>query len=126
MNAIVNLDQNEVEKLQKTFDEYITSKTCDALSTLFSEPIRHKINTVEQGVSKFQNIKFPSDEIKMCGVRLNGKGDTHIEICFTIKLKHAKKIASDNKMNYFENLCIKQEYQKIFEKMNPVFPVLKK
>ena len=30
----------------------------------------------------------------MCGVRLNGKGDTHIEICFTIKLKHAKKIAA--------------------------------
>ena len=103
MNAIVKLDQNEVEKLQKTFDEYITSKTCDALSTLFSEPIKHKINTVEQGVSKFQNIKFPSDEIKMCGVRLNGKGDTHIEICYTIKLKHAKKIAA--KLLCEEDVC---------------------
>jgi chemotaxis protein CheC len=30
----------------------------------------------------------------MCGVRINGKGDTHIEICYTIKLKHAKKIAA--------------------------------
>ena len=45
---------------------------------------------------------------------------------YGIKHEEAKKIASDNKMNYFENLCIKQEYQKIFEKMNPVFPVLKK
>ena len=94
MNTIVKLDQNEVEKLEKTFDDYITSKTCDALSTLFSEPVTHKINSIEQGVSKFQNIKFPSDEIKMCGVRLNGKGDTHIEICYTMKLKHAKKIAA--------------------------------
>jgi len=40
--------------------------------------------------------------------------------------KLMQKIASENNMNYFENLCIKQEYQKIFEKMNPVFPVLKK
>ena len=40
--------------------------------------------------------------------------------------KLMQKIASENNMNYIENLCIKQEYQKIFEKMNPVFPVLKK
>ena len=30
----------------------------------------------------------------MCAVRLNGKGDTHIEILYTIKEKHAKKIAA--------------------------------
>ena len=103
MNAIVKLERSEVEKLQKTIDEYITNKTCDALSALFSEPITHKINSVEQGVSKFQSIKFPSDEIKMCGVRLNGKGDMHIEICYTIKLKHAKKIAA--KLLCEDNIC---------------------
>ena len=103
MNAITKLDQNEVEKLEKTFDEYITSKTCDALSTLFSEPIKHKINVIEEGITKFQNIQFPSDEIKMCGVRLNGKGDTHIEICYTMKLKHAKKIAA--KLLCEDNIC---------------------
>lgn len=30
----------------------------------------------------------------MCAVRLNGKGDTHIEILYTIKEKHARKIAA--------------------------------
>ena len=94
MNAITKLEQKEVENLEKTFEQYITSKTCDALSTLFGEPIKHKINVIEEGITKFQNIKFPSDEIRMCGVRLNGKGDTHIEICYTMKLKHAKKIAA--------------------------------
>ena len=90
MNAITKLDEKEVEKLEKTFDQYITDKTCDALSTLFSEPIKHRVNVIEEGITKFQNIEFPSDEIKMCGVRLNGKGDTHLEICYTMKLKHAK------------------------------------
>ena len=44
---------------------------------------------------------------------------------YGIQHKEAKKIASDANINYFENLCIKQEYQKIFKKMSPVFPVLK-
>ena len=44
---------------------------------------------------------------------------------YGIPHEEAKKIASDANINYFENLCIKQEYQKIFKKMSPVFPVLK-
>ena len=44
---------------------------------------------------------------------------------YGIQHEKAKKIASDANINYFENLCIKQEYQKIFKKMSPVFPVLK-
>ena len=37
----------------------------------------------------------------------------------------SKKIAEDAKVKYIENKCIKQEYQKLFEKSNPVFPVLR-
>ena len=44
---------------------------------------------------------------------------------YGIQHEEAKKIASHANINYFENLCIKQEYQKIFKKMSPVFPVLK-
>ena len=44
---------------------------------------------------------------------------------YGIQHEEAKKIANDANINYFENLCIKQEYQKIFKKMSPVFPVLK-
>ena len=44
---------------------------------------------------------------------------------YGIQHEEAKKIASAANINYFENLCIKQEYQKIFKKMSPVFPVLK-
>ena len=44
---------------------------------------------------------------------------------YGIQHEEAKKIANDANINYFENLCIKQEYQKIFKKMSPVFPILR-
>lgn len=94
MKTVSQLDTNEIEELSKTFDQYLASKTSSALSTLFSEPIKHKIKILDGGLSKIKEIQIPKDEIMMCGVRLNGKGDTHIEICYTMKLKHAKKIAA--------------------------------
>ena len=44
---------------------------------------------------------------------------------YGIQNEEAKKIAEDAKIQYIENKCIKQEYQKLFEKSNPVFPVLR-
>ena len=44
---------------------------------------------------------------------------------YGIQNEEAKKISIDEKLQYIENKCIKQEYQKLFEKSNPVFPVLK-
>ena len=45
---------------------------------------------------------------------------------YGIQNEDAKKIAQDSEVQYIENKCIKQEYQKLFQKSNPVFPVLKK
>ena len=44
---------------------------------------------------------------------------------YGIQNAEAKKIAEDANIQYVSNLCIKQEYQKLFQKANPVFPVLK-
>ena len=44
---------------------------------------------------------------------------------YGIQHEEAKKISEDAKVQYIENKCIKQEYQKLFEKSNPVFPVLR-
>jgi len=44
---------------------------------------------------------------------------------YGIQNDEAKKIAEDSNIQYVSNLCIKQEYQKIFQKANPVFPALK-
>ena len=45
---------------------------------------------------------------------------------YGIQNDEAKKIVEDANIQYVSNLCIKQEYQKLFQKANPVFPVLKK
>ncbi len=44
---------------------------------------------------------------------------------YGIQNEEAKKIAENAKIKYVSNKCIKQEYQKLFQKANPVFPVLK-
>ena len=72
------------------------------------------------------DIFRPSSETPEIAKQAVQIGAKTLWLQYGIKHEETKKIALENNMNYFENLCIKQEYQKIFEKMNPVFPVLKK
>ena len=44
---------------------------------------------------------------------------------YGIKHEETKKISEEGSIKYIENKCIKQEYQKLFLKSNPVFPVIK-
>ena len=44
---------------------------------------------------------------------------------YGIKSDEAKQIVESKNINYVSNKCIKQEYQRLFLKVNPVFPALK-
>ena len=44
---------------------------------------------------------------------------------YGIHNEEAEKIAYQAKIKFISNKCIKQEYQRLFLKSNPVFPVLK-
>ena len=44
---------------------------------------------------------------------------------YGIQNEETKKIAEKANMQYVSNRCIKQEYQRLFQKVNPVFPALK-
>ena len=44
---------------------------------------------------------------------------------YGIQNEEAKKISEEADVKYIDNKCIKQEYQKLFQKSNPVFPLLK-
>ncbi len=44
---------------------------------------------------------------------------------YGIQNDEAKKIVESEKITYISNKCIKQEYQRLFLKVNPVFPALK-
>lgn len=88
------LQDTEIQKLTGAFDDFITKKTCNALSILLDEPIEHKLSMLENDMYSVENSCLPSNEIKMCSVRLNCKGDLHIELLYTTKLDHGVKIAS--------------------------------
>ena len=45
---------------------------------------------------------------------------------YGIENQEAKKIVESKKITYISNKCIKQEYQRLFLKVNPVFPALLK
>ena len=45
---------------------------------------------------------------------------------YGIENDEAKKIVESKNITYISNKCIKQEYQKLFLKISPVFPALKK
>ena len=45
---------------------------------------------------------------------------------YGIQNDEAKKIVESKNISYIANKCIKQEYQRLFLKVNPVFPALKK
>ena len=88
----------------------------------------------EKYFSKLEDIKIPIDIVNIFrpsnetpdlaneAVKINAKV---LWLQYGIKNDAAEKIALDAKMKYISNRCIKQEYQKIFKKMSPVFPVLK-
>ena len=94
MDKTSNLKPKEIETFSKIINEYIASQTSSSLSTLLSEPINYKVMVLDKRFFNPGNIKLSSDELQMCGVKLVGKGDIHIEICYAIKMKHAKKIIS--------------------------------
>ena len=85
-------------------------------------------------VSKLSDIKIPIDivdvfrpsketpEIAEQAVKIGAKA---LWLQYGIESQQAQKIAELANMDYVANRCIKQEYQRLFLKMNPVFPVLK-
>ena len=91
--AITQLQLKEKERLSDIFNSYIVSKTSSVVSTMLGEDFKHKIQILENGVSKIKAIQLSPEEIKFCAVHLKGEGDTNIGILYTMKEKYAKKIA---------------------------------
>ena len=85
-------------------------------------------------VSKLDDIKIPvvivdvfgpSKEAPMIAEECIKIGAKVFWLQYGIQNDEAKKIVEPKKIFYISNKCIKQEYQKLFLKVNPVFPALK-
>jgi len=70
------------------------------------------------------NIFRPSKETPGIARQAVKIGAKVLWLQFGIQNKEAQEIAGSANIIYIANRCIKQEYQKVFLKMRPVFPVL--
>ena len=88
------------------------------------EKVVEKIEDIAEQVD-IVNVFRPSKEAPMFAeqaVKINTKV---FWLQYGIESLEAKKILEPKNIIYISNKCIKQEYQRLFLKVNPVFPVLK-
>ena len=71
------------------------------------------------------DIFRPSKETPIIANEAVKIGSKVLWLQYGIHNEEVRKIAENAKIKYVFNKCIKQEYQKLFQKSNPVFPVLK-
>ena len=67
----------------------------------------------------------PSIEAALIARQVVKIGAKVLWLQYGIQNKKAQEIVKSANIGYIANKCIKQEYQKLFLKMSPVFPVLK-
>ncbi len=82
------------------------------------DKITEKIDIVDVFRPSKEAPDFANEAVKI--------GGKVLWLQYGIQNDEAQKIAEDNNIKYISNRCIKQEYQKLFQKSNPVFPALKK
>ena len=70
------------------------------------------------------NVFRPSIETPMIAKQAVKIGAKVLWLQFGIKNQEAQEIAKSANITYIANRCIKQEYQRLFLKINPVFPAL--
>ena len=71
------------------------------------------------------NVFRPSAETPAIAEQAVKLGTKALWLQYGIDNEKAKEIAVSKNISYISNKCIKQEYQRLFLKVNPVFPVLK-
>ena len=81
------------------------------------EDINNKVDIV--------NVFRPSAETPTIAKQAIKIGIKVFWLQFGIQNQEAKEIVESKNIVYISNKCIKQEYQRLFLKMSPVFPALK-
>ena len=70
------------------------------------------------------NVFRPSKEAPIFAEQAVKIGAKVLWLQFGIQNQEAQKIVESANVTYISNRCIKQEYQRLFLKMSPVFPVV--
>ena len=104
--------------------EVIPVNPFSAGKKIYGQNVVEKLEDIKKKVD-IVNIFRPSKETPEIAKQTVKIGAKTIWLQFGIDHEETKKIAQGSDIEYIANKCIKQEYQKLFLKTNPVFPVLK-
>ena len=91
---------------------------------IHGEPIVAKLNDIKLPVD-IVDVFRPSKEAPKIAEESIKVGAKVFWLQYGIRNDEAKKIVEAKNIFYVSNKCIKQEYQRLFLKVNPVFPALK-
>ena len=89
------------------------------------ETVVENLNNIQEKID-IVDVFRPSKETQGFAKEAVKFGAKTLWLQYGIQNDEAKKISEEADIKYIENKCIKQEYQRLFLKSNPVFPVLKK
>ena len=88
------------------------------------EPMVESLDKVKEEID-IVDVFRPSNEAEGIAKEAIQKGTIVLWLQYGIHSDEAQSIADKENIEFISNRCIKQEYQKLFQKSNPVFPVLK-
>ena len=91
---------------------------------IYGETIVAKLEDITTTVD-IVNVFRPSRESPLIAKQAIKAGAKVLWLQYGIQNHEAKKIAELENITYIANKCIKQEYQRLFLKISPVFPALK-
>ena len=94
-------------------------------STIQGEKVLPNLDDVSERIDMV-NVFRPSIETPDIARQAIKIGAKTLWLQYGIQNEEAQKITNQAKVNYVANRCIKQEYQRLFLKVSPVFPALKK
>ena len=88
------------------------------------EPMIESLDKLKEEID-IVDVFWPSKEAEGIAKEAIKKGTKVLWLQYGIHSDKAKVLADKENIQFISNRCIKQEYQKLFQKSNPVFPVLK-
>ena len=91
---------------------------------IYGETIVAKLEDVNIPIDVV-NVFRPSKETPMIAEQAVKIGAKVIWLQYGIQNQEAQEIAKSANITYIANRCIKQEYQRLFLKVSPVFPALR-
>ena len=91
---------------------------------IYGETVVAKLENVTIPID-IVNVFRPSKEATMIAKQTVEIGAKVLWLQYGIQNQEAQEIANSANITYIANRCIKQEYQRLFLKVSPVFPALR-